>query len=81
MADNEVCKTGLWVDSSTGQVVTKQPHRGTQLVPPGGDMRPDRVRAVEAARTAAPKAAEPVAAPTPEPEKVPARKAVSRSKG
>lgn len=49
----EVCESGLWVDSQ-GNVVDKAPRAGHQLVPPGGLMRPDRVKAVEVARAAAP---------------------------
>ena len=64
-ADEEVCATGLWVDDATGQVVDSAPLTGRQLVPPGGVMRKDRVRAVEAARAAAP-----VVADQPDPEPV-----------
>ncbi len=63
-ADEEVCESGLWVDDATGQVVDAAPLTGRQLVPPGGVMRKDRVRAVEAARAAAPPV---VDQPAPEP--------------
>lgn len=58
MAD-EVCKTGMWIDMATGAVVTSAPRKGVQLVPPGGEMTPDRVAAVAAANDAAPSKAEP----------------------
>lgn len=32
----ETSKTGMWIDDESGKVVTKAPHRGTQLVRPGG---------------------------------------------
>lgn len=69
MSDYEVCETGLWVDGD-GKVVTSAPEGpGRQLVPPGGQMRPDRVKAVEAARAAAPA------------KKAPAKKAAPKAEG
>lgn len=73
MSGYEVCDAGLWVDGD-GNVVTAPPEGpGRQLVPPGGEMRPDRVRAVEAARAAAPVVVV-ESATDPEPEKAPAAK-------
>lgn len=80
-ADEEVCETGLWVDDETGQVVDSPPLTGRQLVPPGGVMRKDRARAVEAARAAAPVQVDqpdPQPVVEAEPEKAPAKKAAAR---
>ena len=81
MSDYEVCDTGLWVDAD-GNVVDKAPDGpGRQLVPPGGQMRPDRVKAVEAARAEAPQQhpAEGVTDPEPaKPAKAPAKKAAAK---
>jgi hypothetical protein len=82
MADYDICETGLWVDSD-GNVVESVPEGpGVQLVPPGGEMRPDRVKAVEAARAAAPAVVEEsVTDPEPEkaPKKAPAKKAPAKA--
>jgi len=80
MSDYEVCETGLWVDGD-GKVVTSAPEGpGRQLVPPGGQMRPDRVKAVEVARAAAPVVVE-ESVSDPEPVKAPAKKAAPKAKG
>lgn len=86
---NEVCETGLWVDHATGEVVDSPPATGTQLVPPGGEMRPDRVAAVARAREGAPVVTDVTdepggvddpakAAPA---KKAPAKKAAAKRKG
>lgn len=75
----EVCESGLWV-AEDGSVVD-HPVTGHMLVPPGGLMRPDRVRAVEAARAAAPVVVEEaVTDPEPDDEAKPvkARRAAKR---
>lgn len=78
----DICETGLWVDGD-GNVVTSAPDGpGTLLVPPGGAMRPERVRAVEAARAAAPVAAAvTVADPEPEGEAKPAKARAAKKAG
>lgn len=53
MADEEVAKSGKWVDSKTGKVVDKQPEEGIQLVAEGTPITPDVKAAIEAAETAA----------------------------
>lgn len=81
MADYEVCETGLWVDAD-GNVVTSAPDGpGRQLVPPGGEMRPDRVKAVEVARAAAPVVVEESVTDPEPPKKAPAKKAAPKAEG
>lgn len=77
-ADIEVCESGLWVDQATGAVVDAPPATGVQLVPPGGLLRPDRVRAIAEARSAAPAAAT-AEAPEPAAKKAPAKKAAPKA--
>ncbi len=50
---NEVSKTGVFVDSKTGKVVTSQPVEGRLLVAPGDELTDEAKAAVEAAKTAA----------------------------
>jgi hypothetical protein len=82
MSDYDICETGLWVDGD-GNVVTSAPDGpGTLLVPPGGTMRPERVRAVEAARAAAPVVVEEsVTDPEPEGEAKPAKARAAKKAG
>lgn len=72
--------TGVWVDLETREVVTSQPRKAVQLVPPGGELRPDRKAAVEAAKAEAPQVVEEsVTDPEPpKPVKAPAKKAAAR---
>lgn len=85
MADTkqaEFSDTGVWIDRATGKVVTKQPVAAIQLCPPGGELRPDRKAAIEAAKDAVKADTEPTA--TVEPvvaETVKAEPAKPRSKG
>lgn len=58
MADYEVCETGVWVTQDGAVVYAAPDGPGKLIVPPGGLMRPDRVRAVEAAKAAAPQVVE-----------------------
>jgi hypothetical protein len=44
---DQICKTGLWVDDSTGEVVTTPPVEGSLLVRPGAVITPTHRRAVE----------------------------------
>jgi hypothetical protein len=72
MSDYPICETGIWVDAD-GNVVESAPDGpGKLLVPPGGTMRPERVRAVEAARAAAPVVVQ-ESVTDPEPEQPPAK--------
>ncbi len=59
----DVSETGVWIDQSTGQVVTDPPERGVQLVAPGGVIDDGARRAITAATAAAPELA-PKPAPT-----------------
>jgi hypothetical protein len=80
MADQtkpEFSDTGLWVDQATGQVVESAPRKGVQLVPPGGELRPDRKRAIDAARAEAPQVVE-ESVTDPEPPKAPVKKAAPK---
>lgn len=68
----ETSKTGVWIDHATGKVVKSRPVSGTQLVPPGGVLRPDRKAAIAAAEAALETADDPVpveTATTPAPAK------------
>ena len=88
MADREISKTGLWVDADTGLVVDTPPRHGPQIVPPGGEMRPDRVAALERARANEPTSkAVTVTDPEPDPDaspapakKAPAKKAPAKKR-
>lgn len=53
MANENVSKTGKWVDVQTGKVVSSQPEEGRQLVAPGGELTPDVKAAISAAEAAA----------------------------
>lgn len=47
---DEICTSGVWVDTKNGDVVvTSRPEEGTQLVPPGAVVYPEHHRAVELA--------------------------------
>lgn len=50
--------TGVWVDLDSGEVVDSPPRKGVQLVPKGGELRPDRKAAIEAAKASAPQVVE-----------------------
>ena len=70
MAD-DVSKTGVFIDTKTGEVVESQPEEGIQLVPPGGTIDPAAAQAIEAAKKAASGESEPktVTTTTAEPPK------------
>jgi hypothetical protein len=53
MADVNISKTGVFIDTKTGQVVDSQPEEGVQLVAPGTEITPAAQRAIDDARTAA----------------------------
>lgn len=52
MAD-EVSKSGVFIDTTTGKVVTSKPVEGVQLVRPGGTIDKATAAAIDAAKRAA----------------------------
>lgn len=79
MADN-VSKSGIWVDSTTGKVVESEPEQGFQMVPKGGEITPlvqsqlDQLRTPSAPAASVDlsvqePAARPVTAPVPQPRR------------
>lgn len=53
MADDNVSKTGKWVDTKTGKVVASEPEEGRLLVAPGQEITPDVRAGIDAAERAA----------------------------
>jgi len=49
---DEVSKSGVFIDNSTGKVTTSQPEEGVQLVSPGGVIDDQAARAIEVAKAA-----------------------------
>lgn len=54
MSDYEISPNGVYVDLATGMVVEEPPENGVLLCPPGGQIDPERQKAIEAAKAAAP---------------------------
>lgn len=54
MADISVSKSGVFIEQDENgrnvKVVTSQPERGIQLVPPGGEITPDAQARIDAAK-------------------------------
>jgi hypothetical protein len=53
MADDQVSKNGVWIDSKTGNVVESQPEEGIQLVPAGGTIDNATQQLIDTANAAA----------------------------
>ena len=58
MSDYEISENGVYVDLATGQVVDSPPENGVLLCPPGGQLDPERQKAIEDAKAAAPQVVE-----------------------
>lgn len=53
MSEPKISKTGQWIDTATGKVVSSRPESGVQIVSEGGEITPSVESAIEAAKTAA----------------------------
>lgn len=50
MADDQVSKNGVFIDTKTGKVVESRPEEGIQLVPPGGTIDAAAQEAIDRAK-------------------------------
>jgi hypothetical protein len=53
LADDQVSKGGVFIDTKTGQVVESQPEEGIQLVAPGGVIDDNARALIETAKATA----------------------------